>query len=101
MSDHLKPWARELADEWDFIYQGGNCSCHLSAPCSSCTHPGNPLALECTDGAWGFDADEEVDASMRWINSQIARDAKRHIAEMKAQWAKVHSESQLMEGQTA
>lgn len=30
----------------------GNCSCHLSAPCSSCTHPGNPIAIEETDEYW-------------------------------------------------
>lgn len=36
------------ADRADFIreYRGGNCSCHLSLPCGSCTHPGNPLNQE-------------------------------------------------------
>lgn len=27
-------------------YGDGNCACHISPPCSSCTHPGNPLNQE-------------------------------------------------------
>lgn len=42
----------ELYAEWRRTFDGGNCSCHISPPCSSCTHEGNPLNLECTDDAW-------------------------------------------------
>lgn len=46
------------ADRADFMsrYDGGNCSCHLSPPCGSCTHPGNPMNQEEDDSCW-----EEVD----------------------------------------
>jgi hypothetical protein len=30
----------------------GNCSCHLSPPCGSCTHPGNPLNQDEDDSCW-------------------------------------------------
>ncbi|WOB06493.1 hypothetical protein [Piscinibacter gummiphilus] len=33
-------------------YGEGNCSCHLSPPCGSCTHPGNPLNQAEDDSAW-------------------------------------------------
>lgn len=32
---------------WD-----GNCYCHISAPCGSCTHPGNPLNQAEDETAW-------------------------------------------------
>jgi len=38
--------------EWDEMYDGGNCSCHINPPCDSCTHEGNPIGLEETDEAW-------------------------------------------------
>jgi hypothetical protein len=88
MSKLLKPWAQELADDFERIYGSGNCSCHIRPPCLSCMHPGNPLQLECIPNAWGFDFDEEASASMQWINQQIKRDADRHIAEMKTKWGK-------------
>lgn len=30
----------------------GNCHCHLSPPCASCTHPGNPLNQDEDDSCW-------------------------------------------------
>jgi len=30
----------------------GNCSCHISPPCASCTHPGNPDNQEEDESAW-------------------------------------------------
>ena len=101
MSKHLKPWAQELADEFESKYGTGNCSCHISPPCYSCTHPGNPLNLEDTPDAWGFDFDEEASASMNWINQQIKLDANRHIAEMKVQWDSARSASAKATGETA
>lgn len=29
-------------DEWKRKYEGDGCRCHISPPCNSCTHPGNP-----------------------------------------------------------
>lgn len=41
---HFKLTADALADRQAFrdYYGEGNCSCHMSAPCGSCTHEGNP-----------------------------------------------------------
>lgn len=42
-------------DREDFIHSyghDGNCSCHLSPPCSSCVHPGNPLNQEEDSQCW-------------------------------------------------
>ena len=30
----------------------GNCSCHLSPPCNSCIHPGNPLNQDEDETCW-------------------------------------------------
>lgn len=35
-----------------------NCSCHISPPCGSCTHPGNPLNQDEDDSCW-VDEEEE------------------------------------------
>lgn len=48
---------RVLTDEGENFRRGfddtGGCSCHLGcAPCSSCTHPGHPAALEETPDLW-------------------------------------------------
>lgn len=32
--------------EFEAKYDEGNCTCHISPPCGSCTHPGNPLNQE-------------------------------------------------------
>lgn len=49
MLERLKP-EPELTDEaladreaFSENYGDGNCRCHIDPPCSSCTHPGNPL----------------------------------------------------------
>ena len=50
-------------------YRDGNCSCHISAPCGSCTHPGNPLNQAEDDTAWvvGVDlAQEGGDCTAFW-----------------------------------
>lgn len=39
-------------DSFEANYGSGNCSCHLSPPCSSCTHPGNPLNQEDDESCW-------------------------------------------------
>ena len=43
----------ELKCRFNYDYDDGNCSCHLGgAPCSSCTHPGNPHNLDNDDEMW-------------------------------------------------
>jgi hypothetical protein len=44
-------------------YGGGNCSCHISAPCGSCTHPGNPSNQAEDDTAWVTCVDPARDGS--------------------------------------
>ena len=46
----LKPEYKDLAYLWSRFYD--NCSCHISPPCSSCVHEGNPANLEETPEAW-------------------------------------------------
>lgn len=43
MEKKLTEDAQKDRDAFMFDLDGGNCSCHLSAPCTSCLHPGNPL----------------------------------------------------------
>lgn len=41
------------AQHAEFKANDRGCACHLGfAPCSHCTHPGNPLALEADDANW-------------------------------------------------
>ncbi|MGN6657055.1 MAG: hypothetical protein ACTHJ9_17180 [Rhodanobacter sp.] len=47
----LTPEAEDERAEFEREYDGGNCSCHLSPPCGSCTHPGNPRNQE-DDSCW-------------------------------------------------
>ena len=42
MTRRLTAEAQAERDDFEHEYYGGNCSCHLSPPCGSCTHPGNP-----------------------------------------------------------
>lgn len=79
----LKPWAQAEADDFHRWHGDGNCSCHISPPCCSCTHPGNPLNLEEDDDAWEFSLDYEVHQAMRRIGYHIEREAERHLKEMK------------------
>lgn len=48
-------------DRYQFVAEygyDGDCSCHLSPPCSSCIHPGNPHNQVEDDAAWEPDPDE-------------------------------------------
>lgn len=54
MSRVLTPEAQAERDDFDRAYDGGNCSCHISPPCGSCTHPGNPRNQEEDDTAWTY-----------------------------------------------
>jgi hypothetical protein len=39
-------------DAGDFIREAPSCSCHISAPCYACTHPGNPYNQIDDDSCW-------------------------------------------------
>lgn len=53
MTRRLTPEAEEDRNDFERLYgQGGNCSCHLSPPCVSCIHPGNPLNQDEDPEAW-------------------------------------------------
>lgn len=86
MTRELMPWAEDERAEWDALFDGGNCSCHISAPCGSCFHPGNPLNLECTDEAWGDHYEVLAAYADIELPKFIAELADRHLAEMRASW---------------
>ena len=49
MTRRLTAEAQAERDDFENEFDGGNCSCHTSPPCSSCTHPGNPHNQEADD----------------------------------------------------
>ena len=49
---HLTDEAEAEAADFFAHYRDGNCSCHISPPCGSCTHPGNPRNQAEDDSAW-------------------------------------------------
>jgi hypothetical protein len=58
--------AEDLYFTWQRKFQG-SCSCHISPPCGSCTHPGNPLCLEEDDDSWEDIPDDVArEASILW-----------------------------------
>jgi DNA repair exonuclease SbcCD ATPase subunit len=49
----LTPEAEAEREDFEARYgMLGNCSCHISPPCGSCTHPGNPRNQEEDETAW-------------------------------------------------
>lgn len=53
LGDELTPEAEEDRAEFNDVYGiGGNCSCHISPPCGSCTHPGNPRNQDEDPSCW-------------------------------------------------
>ena len=86
MSLELMPWAQDAAYDFFVEYGSGNCSCHISPPCGSCTHEGNPLNLENTPEAW-----DEVHVVMaleakKSLAHFIDALAAKHLQEMKVTW---------------
>lgn len=58
-ADEQEAVAAQQRAEFSRLYGTGNCSCHISPPCSSCIHPGNPMNQEAVAFAYdasGFDA---------------------------------------------
>lgn len=59
--EDLTPGAQAERDEFEACYgTDGSCSCHLSPPCPSCTHPGNPLNQIEDETAWIASDDQRV-----------------------------------------
>ena len=52
MEKILTPEAQKARDAWNEAYDGGNCSCHISAPCGSCEHEGNPRNQKEDETCW-------------------------------------------------
>ena len=49
----LTEQAQNDRDEWELEYHYGKaCSCHISPPCNSCIHQGNPLNQDDNDSCW-------------------------------------------------
>ncbi len=60
------------ADREEFISEfgrDGNCSCHISPPCFSCTRPGNPRNQDERDECW--EADDAVSENARLCADEI------------------------------
>lgn len=51
-SNTLKPEYQDMADEFEAIFEDEGCACFQAAPCSWCTHEGNPQNLMENDDAW-------------------------------------------------
>lgn len=41
-----------LESQFKREFRNEGCTCFISAPCSYCTHPGHPIAIEETDEYW-------------------------------------------------
>ena len=67
LSKYLKPECEEQFNEWLSKYQfESGCTCFKSAPCSYCTHPGNPNNLAEDDDAWEIEIIEEPKQYGSW-----------------------------------
>lgn len=60
----------ELHAQYNALLRDGGCYCHLSPPCSVCTHEGHPICIEETPELWEPDEPAAID----WlkINGDIA-----------------------------
>jgi len=60
--------------EWDRYYASSGCSCHISPPCSSCTHPGNPDNIEEIAEYWEIEPEKtRADAIMDAIREMAGK----------------------------
>jgi len=86
MPKRLMPWAEREAFQFYLDHGRGNCSCHISPPCSSCVHPGNPRNLECADDAWGEEYEVMAAKAKEELETWIEYKANVHLNEMKLSW---------------
>lgn len=80
------PWAEKAAAEFFALYRDGNCSCHISPPCGSCTHEGNPINLEETPEAWGELHEVMALEALALLRRFVDHLAAKHLAEMNLNW---------------
>lgn len=88
----LKDWAQAYVEEFELEYLGVGCSCWQSAPCSRCTHPGNPLCLE-DDEYWTYETfDDMLNSMVQLAQQRIAQSVEaltaKHMTEMVFSWNK-------------
>jgi hypothetical protein len=55
LREGFKLTAQAESDAADYIANYEGCSCHITAPCSSCVHPGNPINIEYREDCWEID----------------------------------------------
>jgi hypothetical protein len=58
-------------DDFTREYGDGNCSCHLSPPCNSCIHPGNPINQAEDDECWIYEPEP--------VNTRSVRDTMKGL----------------------
>lgn len=64
-SKRLSKWAVESIREWKSLDQG--CSCHVVAPCSSCTDFRNPINIKEDEEAWVSYDVHRHHSDTRWV----------------------------------
>lgn len=53
--------AQDERDAYDsYREESGGCRCHISPPCGSCTHPGNPMNQDEDESAWRMVPEDQV-----------------------------------------
>lgn len=70
-------------DRHDFMREfgsEGSCSCFISPPCNSCTHPGNPRNQEEDDECW---EPEDFSERIAFRIEKVRRDLHSKIDRMK------------------
>lgn len=85
MSLELMPWAQEAQDRFHRNYGTGNCSCHISPPCGSCTDEGNPRNLAEDPFAWGEVHVVMAEEAQHNLKKFVDALAAKHVSEMKGQ----------------
>lgn len=75
----LTPEAEHERQQWESEFGGRGCTCFISPPCNSCTHPGNPANQDEDDTAWVdvFDLDEMCDRARRAVAQAIELAARK------------------------
>jgi hypothetical protein len=57
-----------------FDRSNNGCACHIAPPCSSCTHPGNPLNQEEDESCWTVEYTK--DEALAYAICQMRRAAR-------------------------
>ena len=82
----LKPeWEQEYTQFRLIHGREGNCSCHLCAPCGSCSHDGHPSNIEACDEAWEpeeLDFEEWETTTRVMLKAEIKAHASKHLFAM-------------------